>query len=671
MNDERRTQKELIEEVKHLRRKIAGTNNSKLDRKQAEEELKLRAEMLNQARDGIILSDLEGNLLYANDIAVKERGYTLEEFLKLNTRDLVVAETGSGDVGEWFQEVRAKGYHHIRFSIRSKDGSVIPMDAMITKIMLGDKEYVLSVTRNITERKKVDEELDLRARMLDQSTDGIMLHDLEGNFVYVNDTVLRERGYTREEFLKMNVRDVVTAEHFNKVKRWWHDVADTESRHEEVEIRRKDDSLFSVEVHSGKVNYRGQEYILSSTRNITERKLAEKALRSSEERMRLFMDSATDAFSIWDSKLNLVDCNETRMRLYFPGLKKEEVIGKNMKELFPHLVKSERYKQYLKVLKTGKPYSDDDTVSYVNDISVLDSDRRHISIRAFKVGEGLGVINADITERIKAEEELRKYRDHLEVLIQERTTELEQRSEELTATNIRLEEMSRHKSQFLANMSHELRTPLNSIIGYTKLILNGMDGEINEDQTQDLQTVYNNSKHLLELINDLLDLSKIEAGKTVLTYEMFSISDVLSEVIPTMEQLARAKGLTLTYSIIPDISNLYADKTRTNQILINLLGNAVKFTSEGSIKLDITETDSDFIFSVTDTGIGMKKEDLEQIFESFNQIGSTQIAGYESTGLGLAISKQFVEMMGGKIWAKSKLGKGSTLTFTLPKKNGS
>jgi len=276
--------------------------------------------------------------------------------------------------------------------------------------------------------------------------------------------------------------------------------------------------------------------------------------------------------------------------------------------------------------------------------------------------------NQMIVSLRKSREELQQWGEELEKKVHERTAELEQRSQELADSNVRLQEMSQHKSQFLANMSHELRTPLNSIIGYTKFMLDGLEGDINEEQRKDLHTVYTSSKHLLELINDLLDLAKIEAGKIVLSCGTFTISDLLAEVIPGVEQLAREKGLALTSSVAPTINYLYADKAKTNQVLINILGNAVKFTNEGSIKLNVAETDSDFIFSVTDTGMGIKREDLEAVFDSFKQVGPAQIAGYEGTGLGLTISKQFVEMQGGRMWAESELGKGSTFTFTLPKK---
>ena len=273
----------------------------------------------------------------------------------------------------------------------------------------------------------------------------------------------------------------------------------------------------------------------------------------------------------------------------------------------------------------------------------------------------------DITDIKQAEEELRRYQGHLEEIVEERTRHLEEKSQELSELNVRLEEASRHKSEFLANMSHELRTPLNSIIGYTKLILDGVEGEIKEEQRNDLEIVHYNSQHLLQLINDLLDISKIEAGRVELRWQEFNVSDLLAEVVPPIKLLAEEKGLTLAYDASVCIRNLYADKGRVGQVLLNILGNAVKFTDEGCIDLRVSESETDFTFSVTDTGLGIRENDLDIIFDSFQQVGPSKTSGYEGTGLGLAISKHFVEMHGGRIWADSKLGKGSTFIFTLPK----
>ncbi len=263
-------------------------------------------------------------------------------------------------------------------------------------------------------------------------------------------------------------------------------------------------------------------------------------------------------------------------------------------------------------------------------------------------------LTQEITRRKDAEHELEQSHEHLEELVKQRTRQLE--------------EANLHKLQFLANMSHELRTPLNSIIGYTKLMLDGMDGTITDDQREDLQTVYDNSRHLLSLINDLLDLSKIEAGKFEVVKEDYAVSELISLIVPTMQKLAEDKGLELTCTVAPEIETVYADKNKTKQILFNLLGNAVKFTNKGSIRLDISTTEGDFIFSVTDTGIGISPQDIPHLFESYKQVGPARLDGSEGTGLGLIITKQFVEMQSGRMWVESDLGKGSTFSFTLPTK---
>jgi len=389
---------------------------------------------------------------------------------------------------------------------------------------------------------------------------------------------------------------------------------------------------------------------------ITERKQIEQALKQAEEKYRTILEEMEDAYFEIDLEGNFTFVNDQHCRAL--GYSREEMIGMNSRVTTYEEDYESMYNAFTQIYQTGEPLR-----NFTHRIVGKDGEIGWTEVSAVPMrnqqGEIIGFrgVGHNVTERKQMEESIRRY-----------TAEVEEKSQELADTNISLEEMTRHKSQFLANMSHELRTPLNSIIGYTKLMMDGLEGDINEEQSKDLHTVYNNSKHLLELINGLLDLSRIEAGKVVLSYEMFTISDFLSEVIPAVEPLAREKGLTLTYSVAPDIDSLYADKAKTRQVLINILGNAIKFTNEGSIKLDVAETNSDFTFSVTDTGIGIKEKDLEAVFDSFQQVGPAQIAGYEGTGLGLAISKQFIEMQGGRIWAESELGKGSTFTFTLPRK---
>ena len=385
--------------------------------------------------------------------------------------------------------------------------------------------------------------------------------------------------------------------------------------------------------------------ILWQRRSIALLAVARASVQESEQRFFLAMQGANDG--LWDWNL------ETNAVYYSPRWKK--MLGYEGGEIegtinsFSELVHPEDIDR---VLTSQKSYFRDSVSKYRIEFRM-----RH------KNGHYIDVLSRAFLVRHEPDgKPIRFVGTHVDITARKSVTA------ELADANVRLEEASRHKSQFLANMSHELRTPLNSIIGYTKLMLDGLEGDINEEQRDDLQTVYNNGRHLLELINGLLDLSKIEAGKVVLSYETFTISDLLAEVIPTIEPLAGEKGLALTHSVAPNIDSLYADKAKTKQVLINLLGNAVKFTDQGSVRLNVAESDSEFVFSVIDTGTGIEEEDLEAIFDSFKQVGPAQIAGYEGTGLGLAVSKQFVEMQGGRIWAESERGKGSTLTFTLPKK---
>lgn len=260
-------------------------------------------------------------------------------------------------------------------------------------------------------------------------------------------------------------------------------------------------------------------------------------------------------------------------------------------------------------------------------------------------------------------EELKELYSGLEEKVKERTIDLEE-------SNRQLHEANRLKSEFLANMSHELRTPLNSIIGFSEVLYDGIAGNINERQKKYLDNIHKSGHHLLELINDLLNLSKIEVGKMELIFSEFSLNAALMEAKNIIAPLASKKKISVSVTIEKGLETIAADRIKLKQILYNILGNSIKFTpEEGSVEVRVKKIDYAFEFSVKDTGIGIKGDDINLIFESFRQVDGSHSRDYEGTGLGLSITKKFVEMHGGKIWVESEAGAGSTFFFTIPLPN--
>ena len=238
---------------------------------------------------------------------------------------------------------------------------------------------------------------------------------------------------------------------------------------------------------------------------------------------------------------------------------------------------------------------------------------------------------------------------------------------EIQEKSAQLEIASRHKSEFLATMSHELRTPLNAIIGFSEVLLQQMFGALNEKQTEYLNDVLSSGRHLLSLINDILDLSKIEAGRMELDIDRFSLVETVQNAITMVRERAGNHGIALNVDVAPDLDLIEADPRKVKQVLFNLLSNAVKFTPDGGrVEIAARRGNGDVIVTVTDTGIGIAPEDQERIFEEFQQARRQSERSREGTGLGLALAKRFIELHGGRIWVVSELGKGSTFTFTLP-----
>ncbi len=265
-------------------------------------------------------------------------------------------------------------------------------------------------------------------------------------------------------------------------------------------------------------------------------------------------------------------------------------------------------------------------------------------------------------ENAKLFQEVQRHADELEVKVNDRTRELQE-------ANRHLEAASRHKSMFLANVSHELRTPLNAIIGFTRLVMRKTEGQLPPLQQENLRKVLISAEHLLNLINGLLDLSKIEAGRMEILVESFKLDEVIRLAVTTVIPMLKSDNVHLIEEIQPDLPPLHSDREKLRQVVLNLLSNAAKFTESGEIKISAWREDGSVRLAVSDTGIGIAKEHLEYIFEEFRQADMSSTRKYGGTGLGLAIVKKFVTLLGGDISAKSEVGKGSTFTITLPVRN--
>lgn len=409
---------------------------------------------------------------------------------------------------------------------------------------------------------------------------------------------------------------------------------------------------------------------------------ARETLSESEIRFRSIFKSAKDV-SLIMADLDGIDAHILEFspgaeRIF--GYSREEVIGKRVAML--HLPEdSYRIPGAIEAMKQGKEgFAGESTLvrksgerfpALFTTHPIFDAQGNMVA--------ALG-ISVDITERKRAEEELAKYREHLEELVKERTAELEKSqqalikfvedlkntTEELKDANTRLKEIDYLKSVFMASMSHELRTPLNSIIGFTGIMLMGLSGDLNDEQKKQLTMVKNSADHLLNLINDVLDISKIEAGKIEFSLEEFRLQDTVKEVIETISSSAVEKGLELVMDVSEDIM-LLSDRRRVKQILMNITVNAVKFTETGSVRIEAKIKGSQSLeIKVTDTGIGIKEEDISRLFQPFQQIDMTLTKKFDGTGLGLHISQKLATLMGGHISAKSEHGKGSEFSIILP-----
>lgn len=378
-----------------------------------------------------------------------------------------------------------------------------------------------------------------------------------------------------------------------------------------------------------------------------------------ERRLRKLLEAAPDAILEVDGNGRIMLLNETAEKLF--GYTRDELMGLNVDDLVPAAMRkghSRHRESYTAHARTRPMGTGLELHAQRKDGTLLPVE---ISLSPNWTDEGLRVIAIvrDISERRQAEDRLRAVREQY-------TAELAAKNKQLEARNLEVEKANRLKSEFLASMSHELRTPLHTVIGFAELLEEESEGPVNPKQKRFLGHILQDARHLLELINEVLDLSKIEAGRLQLQLEEFDFADCAEETLASIRNRAEAKHISLEPK--NNFQGLvHADRMRVKEILYNLLSNAIKFTPDhGSIWLESALQDGALRVTVGDTGIGIAPEEHDAVFEKFYQVGDTTSGVREGTGLGLAITRKLVELHGGRIWLESEKGHGSRFSFTLP-----
>jgi len=394
---------------------------------------------------------------------------------------------------------------------------------------------------------------------------------------------------------------------------------------------------------------------------ITERKLAEEALQESEKRYRDLADLLPQTVFELDERANLIFVNRNAFDMFCYS---QEDFDKGLSAIQMFIPEDQdRAKENIQKRLRGEKLG-------INEYTALRKDGNTFPVLVHSApiiheGKPIGLrgIIVDITERKRMERKLQERNEQLDA----QNEELVARQQELVEKTREVERANQLKSEFLANMSHELRTPLNVIIGFSQLMLDGVPGKINKKQRQCLEDILSSGQHLLNLINEVLDLSKIESGKIELRLRNISLSSVIESLRSTMMPMLTQRKQSLDVELEKGLPSVHVDEARLRQVFLNLLSNASKVTPDGG-KLEVkTVREDDWCqVSVVDNGIGIKKEDQERMFEPFCQLDNPLTKEKSGTGLGLTLARQIVEQHGGQIWVESEYGKGSRFTFTLP-----
>ena len=624
------------------------TDRVRLEEQMREQQAYLRG-LIESSGDGLVTVDPEGFITDLNEQMCRMTGYSRQElmgsvfkryFTQPDNAELGVRRTlAEGGVTNYELVLESKGGRKAAFSF----------NASVFRAPDGHIDGIFASMRDISEKARLETQLTeqqvYNRSLFEASADALFAIAPDGVITDVNEEATRLSGYSRKHLISSRFNDYFTdpaqaAAGMAKTL--------TEGRvigYELVIVTRQGRRI-TVSFNAGVfTDAAGHALgILAGAREISAQKQLEQQLRDSQVYTRSLIESNIDALVTTDPVGVITDVNQQMEKL--TGLGRDELIGSDLKNYFtvPELAE-EGVRQTLREGKvtdyelTARSRSGKETVVVYNAATLFDPDHKL---------EGIFAAVREITDRKRFEQQLQE-------------------------NNLELERANRAKDRFLASMSHELRTPLNAIIGFTGTLLMKLPGPLNTEQEEQLQTVQSSGRHLLSIINDLLDLAKIESGKWEGDFQPLDCAEVAREVASGLSPLARNKGLSVTVIAPKHAVTTSTDQRALRQILINLTNNAIKFTDTGEVRLEVHERSSNgqatVRFDVIDTGIGIKPEDQAKLFEAFKQLQKYGTAPREGTGLGLYICQRLAGLLSGSIEFTSELGAGSVFSFIVPREH--
>ncbi|WP_051822721.1 PAS domain-containing hybrid sensor histidine kinase/response regulator [Desulfonatronum thiodismutans] len=605
-------------------------------------------EILANAPIGISMSTPEGRFISANPAMALMLGYASPEELVASITDIAAQiHADPRDRNSLLRLLEDKGEaanQECRF--RRKDGTFfwVFQNVRTVKDREGRVVACQEFTQDITARKQAEEALReevVRRRILvDQSRDGIVVINEDGSVYEANKRYAETLGYSPEEVRRLHVWDWETNWGREQLLEMVRKV-DEEGDHFETRHRRKDGTFYDVEISTNGAVIGGRKLVFCVCRDITERKRAEAALHHSRDLLHYIVEHMRSAVAVHDRDLKYIYVSQRYLQEY--GVQDEEIIGRHHYEVFPDL--PQKWREVHQKALAGEVSSAEDDPYHRSDGSVEWTrwECRPWYAQDGSVG-GIVVYTEVVTERIMAERALLLAKEQAEAA-------------------------NKAKSEFLANMSHEIRTPINGIMGMMQLL---ETTSLDVDQRQYVQLCTASAERLTRLLSDILDLSRVEAGKMTIHEAEFVVQELADSVSGLFTFNARTKGVELDCSIDPALPpKLVGDEARVRQILFNLVGNALKFTDKGHIRVAMTslEPENDgvnVLFTIADTGVGIPEDKVKDLFDPFFQVEESHTRSFQGAGLGLSIVKHLVDLMDGKISVTSTLGEGTTVNVLLP-----